>query len=139
MSLVSKVSIVSEAIVRPMVLIVSVTMRSVAMGVSEMAVLSVVESVVAVMSETMSLTVIDIVSKAVVRVVMIIMSIAMIVSMMVASMIETDCKLVWIVAVVIKIVIAIMAKTVPVEGVVSIAMPVSMRTFMTKAKVRAMV
>ena len=125
---VKTVSIVPESIMRSMVLIVSVTMRSVTFSVSKMAVLSIVKSMVAVMTKTMSLTVIGIVS---------IMAIAMIVSM-VAIMSETEGKLMWILAIVVKIVMGVMAKIIPVEGVVSIAMAVSVRTFMTKTKVRPM-
>ena len=160
MSIVSKVSIVPETIVRSMVLIMSVTVRSIAVGVSEMAILSIVESMGAVVCKTMTFTVIGIVSKAKVRIVMIIMSIAMIVSMVAIvtiSMIEamtfvseavivamvimspSESKLMWILAKVTKIVMATMSKTISVEGVVSIAMPVSVMTFMTKAKVRPMV
>jgi hypothetical protein len=52
---------------------------------------------------------------------------------------ETEGKLMWILPIVIKIVVAVMAKILPVEGIVSIAMTVSVRTFMTKAKVRPVV
>jgi hypothetical protein len=69
---------------------------------------------------------------------MIIMSIAMIISL-VTIMSETEGKLMWILPIVIKIVVAVMAKILPVEGIVSIAMTVSVRTFMTKAKVRPVV
>jgi hypothetical protein len=58
------VSIVPESVMRSMVLIVSVTMRSVTLSVSEMAVLSIVKSAVTVMTKTMSLTVIGIMSKS---------------------------------------------------------------------------
>jgi hypothetical protein len=69
---------------------------------------------------------------------MIIMSIAMIIPM-VTIMSETEGKLMWILPIVIKIVMAVMVKILPVEGIVSIAMTVSVRTFMTKAKVRPVV
>ena len=96
------ISIVSETVVRSMVLIMLVAMRSVAVSVSEMAVLSIVKSVVGVMSKTMSLTEVSIVPKAEVRVVMIIMPMAMFVSMVaiMAIVIPTEGKFVWIMAIV---------------------------------------